>query len=200
MSTVATCKTVSELRDSIVSGPRAAGWAAKMVHKVPELPLVKDRAAFLAETAKGKVVLDIGCTGEISAKVRAAAKVYYGVDREAGDRVTAVDIDHQPDKIPVYPDVELILLSEVLEHLGNPGYLLMALRHLYPGKEVVVTVPNAGAYAGKGDCEVVHQDHVAWYSYTTLKTLVTRYQYTVKAACWYHGTPHKAEGLIMVLL
>lgn len=194
-----TYKTVAALRDSIVSRGPGAEWNAKMLHKVPEMEVVKDRAAFLVERATGKVVVDIGCTGDISKKIRAAAKGYYGVDKEAGDGVVAVDIDHRPDKVPVYEDAELVILSEVLEHLANPGYFLLALRKLYKGKDVIVSVPHAGAYAVKGDCEVVHRDHVSWYSYTTLKTLLSRYGYTIKESYWYNGVPHKAEGLIMVL-
>jgi 2-polyprenyl-3-methyl-5-hydroxy-6-metoxy-1,4-benzoquinol methylase len=195
--TAVSYKSVADLRQSIIE-PNA-GWEEKMLHKVPVMEVVKDRAAYLVESTKGKVVLDIGCTGSISKQIRLAAKTYYGVDKEAADGVVAVDIDHRPDQIPVYEGVETVILSEVLEHLANPGYFLMALRKLYPATVFVLTVPNAGAYAVKGDCEVVHKDHVCWYSYTTLKTLVTRYGYAIKYAAWYNGVPHKAEGLIMVL-
>ena len=190
--------TVAELRDSIVS-PVSAEWAAKMLHKVPELPVINDRASHLVLNAKDKVVLDIGCSGEISKKIRAAAKKYYGIDRHAAEGVVAVDIDHRPDQIPVYEDVDVVIASEVLEHLANPGYFLAALRVLYKGKEIVITVPHASGYRVQDDCEVVNVDHVCWYSYQTLKTLVTRYGYTISQAAWYHGKPHKAEGIIMVL-
>lgn len=193
----ATFSTVASLRDSIVG--KNAAWEAKMLHQVPELQVVKDRAAYLVESAKGKVVLDIGCTGIISKQIRLAAKTYYGVDKEASDGVVAVDIDHRPDQIPVYAGVEVIIISEVLEHLANPGYFLLALKKLYPSTVFVVTAPNAGSFTVKDGCEVVHRDHVSWYSYTTLKTLVTRYGYSIKYAAWYNGVPHKAEGLIMVM-
>ena len=194
-------KTVSELRDSIVSaGHMDREWLAKMLHKVPELPVVKDRSKYLVEKSKGKVVLDIGCTGPISKAIRLAAKAYYGVDQVAADGVVAVDIDHRPDQMPVYGDVEIVVLSEVLEHLANPGYFLMALKQLYAGKDVYITVPNAGAYAVREDCEVVNKDHVSWYSYTTLKTLLTRYGFEIKEARWYGaGQPYRSEGLIMVV-
>ena len=189
--------SVSELRQSIIE-PNA-GWAEKMLHAVPKMDVVKDRAAYLVESAKGKVVLDIGCTGAISKQIRLAAKTYYGVDKEAADGVVAVDIDHRPDQIPVYEGVETVIMSEVLEHLANPGYFLAVLKKLYPANVFVLTVPNAGAFSMKGECEVVHHDHVSWYSYTTLKALVTRYGYSIKYAAWYNGVPYKAEGLIMVL-
>jgi 2-polyprenyl-3-methyl-5-hydroxy-6-metoxy-1,4-benzoquinol methylase len=163
------------------------------------MPVVKDRAKWLVERTKGKVVLDIGCSGNISKQIKAAAKTYYGVDKEAAEGVVGLDIDHRPDQIPVYEDVEIIILSEVLEHLANPGFFLAALRALYKGKEFVITVPVACAYAVSDGCEIVHGEHVAWYSYTTLKTLITRYGYAIKECSWFNGVPHKAEGVIMVL-
>ena len=201
MSTAATqpkFSSVAELRDSIVSsGNMDAAWAAKMLHQVPEMKSVKDRAAFLVELAKDRVVLDIGCTGAISKQIKLAAKTYYGVDKVSGDGIEVVDIDHRPDKIPVHVDVEQIICSEVLEHLANPGYFLLALKKLYAGKNLCITVPNAGSFAVRGDCEVVNGDHVSWYSYTTLSTLLSRYGLKASESLWFNGPPHKAEGLIM---
>lgn len=198
MSTSVSYKTVAELRNSIVS-PLGGEWSRRMLHKVPEMPVIKDRASHLVMNAKGRVVLDIGCSGVISKQIRLAAKKYYGVDKVASDGVVGVDLDHRPDQIPKYEDVEVVICSEVLEHLSNPGYFLAALKTLYKGKEIVITVPHASAYAVKDDCEVVNNDHVCWYSYTTLKTLVSRYGFVIRESAWYHGKPHKAEGLIMVL-
>jgi hypothetical protein len=44
--------------------------------------------------------------------------------------------------------------------------------------------------------EVVNDDHVCWYSYQTLQTLLKRYEIEIVNMRWYHGEPHKAEGLI----
>lgn len=198
MSTIATFKSVTELRDSITSSVNAE-WAAKMLHKVPELPIIKDRASHLVLNAKDKVVLDIGCTGDISRRIKAVAKKYYGVDKIESEDIVAVDLDHRPDHIPVYDDVDIIICSEILEHLANPGYFLMALKQLYSDKLICITVPNAGGFTVKEDCEVVNKDHVAWYSYTTLTTLLTRYGFTIQAASWYNGVPYRAEGLIFIV-
>lgn len=191
-------KSVSDLRDSIVStGSLDAEYARRMIHPVPDLPTVKDRKAWLVAKATGRIVLDIGCTGPISAEIRKASKVYYGVDRVPVEGCALVDLDHRPDLMPKHEDVELVIASEVLEHLANPGYFLMALREHYPGREILITVPNAGAYCTHDGAEVVNAEHVAWYSYTTLKTLLGRYGYAIAEARWYNGQPHKAEGLIV---
>ena len=188
------------LRDRIIAGGHlGAEYAEKMFHKVPDLPTVKDRAAYLVAKAKDRVVLDIGCTGAISKAIRAAVKTYYGIDSVEGAGWVQVDVDHAPHEMPVYADVELIFASEILEHLANPGYFLAMLRDKYPTVPVYITVPNAGAYQVRNNCEVVNRDHVAWYSYTTLHTLLTRYGYQIEQARWYNGQPHTAEGLIVLV-
>lgn len=192
-------RSIAALRDSIVSaGNLPPGYAERMLHPVPELPTVKDRGAYLVEKAKGKIVLDLGCTGDISAKIRAVAKTYYGVDRVPVDGCEVADLDHRPDTIPKHDDVEIVIASEILEHLGNPGYFLLAVSEHYPGRPVYITVPNAGSYSTHQDCEVVNREHVAWYSYTTLKTLLSRYGFDIQEARWHNGEPHKAEGLIVM--
>ena len=193
-------ESITALRDHPGSGGRhGPEYAAKMLHAVPDLPTVPDRARYLVEKAKGKVVLDIGCGGPISAAIRQAAKTYYGIDRVAGPDRVVMDVDHAPHEMPVYADVELIIASELLEHLGNPGYFLGMLREKYPTVPLYITVPQAGAYQVQNDCEIVNREHVAWYSYTTLKTLLGRYGYAIREARWYNGEPHKAEGLIVLV-
>jgi hypothetical protein len=193
-------ESISELRDLIYGKkglPRE--YVDKMLHAVPEIPIVKDRKAYLIEKSKDKIVLDIGCTGPISKEIRTVAKQYYGVDNSPGDWEVC-DIDHRPDQLPKHEDVEVIILSEVLEHLANPGYFLLALKEIYPGRTIYLTVPNAGAYKVIDDAECVHKDHVCWYSYTTLKTLLTRYGFEIKEARWYgNGPRYHAEGIIAVI-
>lgn len=196
-ATSAKFASVSALRDAI-TGKASPEYVDKMHHAIPELPTVKDRAAYLVEKGRDKVVLDIGCTGPISARIRLAAKGYYGFDKAAADGIEAVELDHRPDLMPVHEDVEVVICSEFLEHLSNPGYFLLALKERYPGRTVYFTVPNAGAYYVKDNCEIVNGDHVCWYSYQTLKTLLTRYGYEISEARWYNGPPYKAEGIIMV--
>jgi predicted TPR repeat methyltransferase len=181
--------TVEDLRKSIVG----RSWADKMLHDVPNIPVVKNRAAYLLEKAKGKVVLDIGCTGVLSQAIKGVAKKYYGIDK-APEATHVVNLDE--DQMPVLEDVELIIASEVLEHLSNPGNFLAGLKQAYPGKTCFITVPNAGSYTVKDGKEVVNDDHVCWYSYQTLQTLLKRYAIEIVNMRWYNGEPHKAEGLI----
>lgn len=186
---------VAELRELIQSRYDRT-YSEKMLHAVPTWPSVKDRAAYLEAVVEGQVVLDLGCTGPLSLRMRTKATTYYGVDHLAGDW-TVLDLDRNPDRLPVYTDVTMVMMSELIEHLSNPGRLLEHVRSRYPGVVTYVTVPNAGAYSVYQGCEIVNKDHVAWYSYTTLLTLLTRAGYVLEDCCWYNGIPHKAEGIIM---
>jgi hypothetical protein len=69
---------------------------------------------------------------------------------------------------------------------------------------ILITVPNAHCVIGRQHIlrgvESVNIDHVAYYSWRTLKTLVERYDYVVKEFYWYlPGQPRTAEGLIFVV-
>lgn len=172
-------------------------WADKMLHPVPaDLPTVADRAAYLVAKATNRHVLDLGCTGPISARIAAVATSYHGVDRQPP--YVVVDLDTAPETLPAWPGVNLIVMSELLEHLMNPGRFLQALAGVYPACPYVVTVPNAGSYQQTDGCEVVNRDHVAWYSYTTIHALLARVSYAVEDVRWYHGQAHTAEGLIVL--
>lgn len=190
--------SIQDLRNNVLGGATQE-YMDRMYQKIPDdLPTVKDRAAYLVEKSKDKIVLDIGCTGMISQAIRKVAKAYYGIDKVAADGIEACNLDLRPDLMPVHADVDTIICSETLEHLANPGFFLMALRKLYPGRVAYFTVPNAGAYVVKDGCELVNRDHVCWYSYATLRTLFTRYGLEIKESRWYNGQPYNAEGIIAV--
>lgn len=191
MTTVA---SVAELR-SLLKQRFPVEYTRKMLHTIPDLPVEKERGTYLEALVKGRRILDIGCTGALSAKLKAAAAVYHGCDRDEGPW-TVVDLDTEPERLPAL-DVDLVIASEVLEHLANPGRFLAALARAYPTTPCIFTVPNAGAYGIYDKCEMVNRDHVAWYSYTTLSTLLRRYTFTITEARWYNGQPYKAEGLIV---
>lgn len=91
------------------------------------------------------------------------------------------------DQVPVNPHI--VVLGEILEHLVNPGMALRNISIRYPNAEIIATVPNAFGHfathwAEKG-VERVHDDHVAWYSPCTIKTLFERSGYLVKSMYGY---------------
>jgi SAM-dependent methyltransferase len=160
---------------------------------------VRDRADFLCELAVGRRVLHVGCAAApvtpelltspnfLHRRLVEAAQSCCGVDTDAGasqmlrdagflDIITAdaTELSSVTDKT-----YDLIVLGEVLEHVNNPGLLLDEMaKVLDPGGRIVVTVPNAynllrflQIFAGR---EVVHMDHVAYYSPKTLSAACAR--------------------------
>ena len=75
---------------------------------------------------------------------------------------------------------DVILVSEVVEHLQNPGLFFQAVQALMVEEHtrLVVTVPNAFRIATLlrllGNVEYVHPDHNYWFSYVTLRNLIRK--------------------------
>ena len=171
-----------------------------MYHDVPNAP-VMNRADYLVKAARGKCILDIGGTGPMSDKLREVASEYHSLDKEPSDRPNHYQLDLDDlgvtyGDLPKMDGLEIIIAGEVLEHVSNSGWFLTALASW--NVPVILTVPNCGAspYRPTQRKEVVNREHVAWYSYRTLRTLVERHGFRVLAWFWYNGKPFTAEGLI----
>lgn len=200
--------TLDALRESLARPAvraRSPEYVAKMIHKVPEADVV-DREAYILERCKGKVVLDIGASGRMHQRIVEVAKKCHGIDRPGTSDATGVvgiDLDVEPQELPFYPQVEAVICGEVIEHLSNPGNFLESLASLYKGKPIIITVPNAFSAAGQrhmeDGIENVNVDHVSWYSWRTMKTLLDRFGYVIEEFHWYGGEPYTAEGLIFLV-
>ncbi len=170
-------------------------YAAKMLHPVPDTESV-DRTIWLVKELKGKRVLHFGSAGPLHGILKQVAEM-YGADRE-GNCDFALDVETDP-----LPDGEYdyILCGEILEHLSNPGVFLEKLKQY--DCPIIITVPNAFSETGffwlKKGAENVNKEHVAYYSYTTLKVLIERHGYREIGFYWYNGEPLFAEGLIFVI-
>jgi len=184
-----------ELRD--IEARNGADYCAKMMHRIPDAPVV-DRIDFILGRCRGKRVLNLGCaSGTLHQRIREVAKDVTGIDQhEPADIVS--DLDQAAHLHGIY---DLVVIGELLEHLANPGNLLQAVRELRC--TALITVPNAfsapSAYWAKQGWEQVNTDHVSWYSWKTLKTLVERHGFTVDDFAWYNGKPLTAEGIIFVV-
>lgn len=197
-------ETLEELSTELQEmGTHSAEYWDKQVHKVPRSTTV-DRTIYLAAQAKDKTLVHIGCTGPLDVALRKVSKKCYGIDVQPLDRPDFYQCNLDAlayDDLPKYDDAELVICGEVLEHLSNPGFFLISVREAYP-VPVIFTVPNAMC-AGSSDWllkrgrENVNRDHVAYYSYTTLKTLLTRAGYALVEHYWYGGQPYVSEGLIV---
>lgn len=194
---------IYKILDNIqVRGGLSPEYCEKMVHEIPKAQCV-DRAEFVLGRCKDKVVLHIGCIGPLHAELVRVAGKAYGIDREPADgceNFYQIDLD-RAECLPELSDLDLVLCGEMLEHLSNPGHFLDLVKAY--GCDIIITVPNAFSavgfsWANRGT-EIVNREHVAWYSWHTLKTLVERHGYHIKEFYWYGGKPIVSEGLIVVM-
>lgn len=175
------------------------------------LPLV-DRIPWLREQCTGRSVLHLGCmcAPNTRAAIRAGLHLHLalfpvctrltGLDIDLADRnllppdtdrhdirkADVCDLDQLAAAIAGRP-YDLIVAGELLEHLPNPGLCLTAIGRLLPDATLIVTVPNAlgrgVASRARRGVELVHEDHVCWYSPRTIVTLLEKCQW--KHHCLY---------------
>jgi 2-polyprenyl-3-methyl-5-hydroxy-6-metoxy-1,4-benzoquinol methylase len=181
-------------------------YVDKMMHDVPEAKSVS-RETFIVELCRGKRVINFGsASGNLHAQIKAVATSIFGVDKD-GSADKIVNLDDEFYLLRSMTEADIYVCGEIIEHLANPGRFLDRLHDAMKhdgAKDAVllVTVPNAfsdvGAHHILRKTEAVNVDHVAWYSYHTLKTLLERSKYLITDFRWYNGKPYIAEGLIFV--
>lgn len=143
--------------------------------------------------------------------IRDEARELYGLDfdQEGIDILESHGITNlyrgdleKLEKVPIAETFDVIIAGEMIEHLNNPGLFLNGIqRFMDSDSRLVITTINAyGAsrflqygLRGKGGAvEPVHPDHVAYYSYSTLKLLVERAGLSVTDFCFYDiGREHR---------
>jgi hypothetical protein len=181
---------------------------ARQVFDLPRHPSVYvGRQDFVVAYAAGKSILHLGCVDAglsqqkydagqlLHPRLQGVAKTLWGVDVDAAGldwmrsqgwkNLYHLDIeclDTEPDLLG--EPFDLLVLTEVLEHLNNPGKFLEALRPLFrPQTELLLTTPNATSLtnilANRHHQEAVHPEHNFWFSYHTLGTLLGKYGYQI---------------------
>jgi hypothetical protein len=180
-------------------GTLSADYVDKMLHHVPKTAVIDRVDYLLKETAK-RVVLDLGASGPIVQALQQVAREYYGADIVSNPAIRnfhQIDFD-KAMSLPSIPSLQLIVAGEIIEHLSNAGRFLDLLHK--SRVPVILTTPNAGGIDQQRlvrlQTECVNREHVAWYSYNTLKTLIERHNFKLIEWYWYNGQPLTAEGLI----
>lgn len=209
-------------------------------HSLPQQVSVHpDRKQFIAEYCRGRKVLHVGCTDAGLSRERINAQTHLHLKLlTTAERVWGLDIDEdglellrsmgvtdlyhanaeQLDELPLDDSPDLIVATEVLEHVSNPGLFLESLGKF--GCEVLLTVPNAYSFraiqAMQSGQEFVHEDHNYYFSYTTLKKLIEKHGFYLNHAAVYYwpsddevgrvlqsamdSNPFFAEGLIFSIM
>jgi hypothetical protein len=162
----------------------------------------------------GKRVLHLGCTdaglvderyktGELlHARLQAITTALWGVDidsagihylQEQGYENLLVADACQLNRIEALrgQQFDVIVASEIIEHLENPGLFLDAVSAFIgdAGTELLVTVPNAFRvdtlnWMLKG-VEYVHPDHNYWFSYYTATNLLRKKGFEIREVAVY---------------
>jgi len=184
----------------------SAEYVDKMIHDVPRVAVV-DRHQFILNQCEGKRVVNFGsASGELHEKIKKVASSTFGIDKiEPADYL--VNLDDPFYSLHGLVEADIYVVGEVIEHLSNPGAFLERLRAAVlangaKNAQIIFTVPNAFSQAAQksmvNHVENVNIDHVAWYSYTTIQTLLKRFKYAISGMKWYNGKPFTAEGLIVI--
>ena len=186
--------------------------------KLPKVPVVNGRQEVILGKCANKSVLHLGCVdsglvldrfkrGELMhQKLSNVATELWGVDIDAEgisylsskgfDNLIADDICDL-DRIEVLQkqSFDVIVASEIIEHLENPGLFLNSVKRLMaPEKtELIVTIPNAFRidtliWLFRG-IEYVHPDHNYWFSYHTATNLLRKSYFEISEVYVYTFQP-----------
>jgi SAM-dependent methyltransferase len=125
-----------------------------------------------------------------------AAKGFDNLFRADLEKLQSVDLQQTFD---------VIVAGEMIEHLNNPGMFLEGIKR-FMNRETLLVITTVNAYSGMrflvyglrgrvGDLEPVHPDHVAYYSYSTLKLLLERHGYRLDDFMFYDlGSEHRPHN------
>jgi len=106
------------------------------------------------------------------------------------------------DEVDLNTTFDVIIAGEMIEHLNNPGRFLNGIKR-FMNSETLLVITTINAYSGmrffvyglrgrRGKLEPVHPDHVAYYSYSTLKLLLERHGYNITNFLFYDlGSEHR---------
>ena len=120
---------------------------------------------------------------------------------QGSDQLLTGDLENLAE-VPIDSTFDVIVAGEMIEHLNNPGLFLNGIKRFMNSKSVLLlTTINAycsmrffyyGARGRRGKAEPVHPDHVAYYSYSTLKLLLERHDLRLDRFLYYDlGYEHR---------
>jgi len=156
-----------------------------------------DRVSWIAERCRGRRVLDLGAYDETALVKRGTRHWLHGRIAEVAAEVLGVDAAPElaaegvatgarsrivrGDAAALDPSLvrslapEVVVASELLEHLPDARGFLRRLRELAPGCELLASTPNATSLTNVllalARRESSHRDHLQVYSFKTLHAL-----------------------------
>ncbi|MEW6278106.1 MAG: methyltransferase domain-containing protein [Candidatus Eremiobacterota bacterium] len=182
-------------------------------HRLPPARVYHGRKPRLAELCRGKRVLHLGCVdaGHMQEQIRAGTLLHLKL-LEVAAEVWGLDLDAEgiqamqrmgiPNllagnveslhEVPALQgqSFDVVLASEVLEHVQNPGLFLESIKPwVRTGAKFVLTIPHAFSFDVAWyllrNVEQVHPDHNYWFSYRTIRTLLEKSGYRLDDVALY---------------
>jgi hypothetical protein len=176
--------------------------------RAPEAKIVKGRTEFVVDKCRNKKVLHLGCVDEgltedrvtsgslLHLQLMGVSEHLWGLDispdglrhlKGLGIRNLILGDAEHLEAIEELKgrQFDIILASEIIEHLDNAGIFLNSVKSLFSSDtEMILTTPNAFSFT-RFRCafkkyEYVHPDHNYWFSWKTLSTLLLKHGYLVK--------------------
>ena len=184
------------------------------------------REAKITSLCEGKSVFHLGCAdypfGEeqylngnlLHQKIANVTDDLVGVDLSTegiawlaslGYKNLLVGNAEKLNELEINRQFEVIVAGELLEHLSNPGMFLSDVKPLMAdGGILIITVPNAHAIKSFARVllfkkELIHPDHVCYYSQATADHLCERYGLKRKETFYYVTTPLNIAKKIIFL-
>lgn len=180
-----------------------------MIHRVPDASIIM-RVDFIKKYCKDKKVLHLGCRGHskdpnpMHGELDKICSELWGVDIQECDipNFVLADLDGIGWHELIWDKFDILLATEIMEHLGNPGIFLDECRQF--DCEVLLTVPNAYCHSRhslmRKGFEYDNFQHVACYSFHTVQTLTKRYGFDIIEFHWADSPmQYYSRGLVFVL-
>ena len=105
------------------------------------------------------------------------------LERSGATNLYRADLENL-EQVDLNESFDVIVAGEIIEHLNNPGLFFKGVQKFMTREtKLIITTVNAycalrffiyGLRGKGGEVEPVHPDHVAYYSYKTLKLAIER--------------------------
>ena len=191
--------------------------------EIPKVKIVIGRTDFILEKCKRKKVLHLGCVDEgltverintgslMHIQIMKISREVLGIDKskegirllqnEGINNIILGDVEHLDSIKELQGEIfDIILATEIIEHLNNPGLFLQSAKTLFSqNTDMILTTPNAFRFTEFGynfkGYEFVHPDHNYWFSWKTLSSLLIKNGYVINEILTYSFTDHKTPIL-----
>lgn len=160
---------------------------------------VWDRNSLLVSMARDKNVLHMGCADhvELIEEKRQKGRYLHGLLAQSARYLAGTDVNraaiaemersgisglYHVSELPPDQYFDVLLVPDVIEHVGNVEEFLVGLKKINAGK-IVITTPNAFRLKNRSlfRSELVNSDHRYWFSPYTLSKSIYESGYEIEA-------------------